>query len=140
MITRHTETIDANEVRSWAQKKITEFNIKQTGRNIERHEFVLSATNDVGERVGTLIARTSAGTGVFVELLYVDERARGTGVGAKLMAEVEDLARKVGCDLVYLNTFSFQAPNFYEKLGYQKCGVIDDYPKGHTRLFYVKRV
>jgi GNAT superfamily N-acetyltransferase len=77
----------------------------------------------------------------FVGILWVDEAARGKGVGARLMREAERIARRRRCALVYLNTFSFQAPRFYEKLGYRRFGALRDTPaEGTSRYFYVKRL
>jgi ribosomal protein S18 acetylase RimI-like enzyme len=56
------------------------------------------------------------------------------------MAMAEDLARERGCVGVWLDTFDFQAPEFYRKHGYEQFGRLDDYPPGHQRLFFQKRL
>jgi hypothetical protein len=40
---------------------------------------------------------------------------------------------------VWLDSFSFQAPGFYKKLGYSVFGTLPDFPKGETRYFFSKR-
>lgn len=77
---------------------------------------------------------------LYVELLSVPEQARGQGMGSKLMHMAEDLAREKGCIGVWLDTFDFQAPGFYQKLGYSELGQIADYPPGHKRFFFQKRL
>lgn len=77
---------------------------------------------------------------LFVELLSVPEQARGQGMGSKLMGMAEDLAREKACIGIWLDTFDFQAPEFYKKLGYSELGQIVDYPPGHTRFFFQKRL
>lgn len=78
---------------------------------------------------------------VHVHLLWVDEAARGKDHGTKLMREAERVARERGAALVWLNTFSFQAPKFYEKLGYRRFSALKGTPvKGATRFFYAKRL
>ena len=77
---------------------------------------------------------------LYVELLAVPEQARGQGMGTKLMHMAEDLAREKGCIGVWLDTFDFQAPGFYQKLGYSELGQIVDYPPGHKRFFFQKRL
>lgn len=77
---------------------------------------------------------------MFIELLVVPEQARGQGLGARLMTMAEDLAREKSCVGIWLDTFDFQAPDFYRRLGYSECGQIDDYPPGHRRLFFQKRL
>jgi GNAT superfamily N-acetyltransferase len=76
---------------------------------------------------------------LFVKYLWVSEGLRGNGVGRELMAQAEVLARERGCHSAWLDTFSFQAPGFYEKLGYQEFGRLD-YPPDHHRRFMRKRL
>lgn len=77
---------------------------------------------------------------LFVELLFVPERLRGQGLGRELMARAEAVARAHGCIGIHLDTFSFQAPGFYEKLGYAVLGEIADYPPGSSRFFLQKKL
>jgi GNAT superfamily N-acetyltransferase len=77
---------------------------------------------------------------LFIELLVVPEQVRGQRMGSQLMAMAEDLARERGCVGVWLDTFDFQAPDFYRKHGYEAFGQLDDYPPGHQRLFFKKRI
>ncbi|MBV8474214.1 MAG: GNAT family N-acetyltransferase, partial [Hyphomicrobiales bacterium] len=92
-----------------------------------------------GDALGGLWARAAFGW-LFVELLFVPESLRGQGVGSRLLAQAEDLARQNGCVGVWLDTFSFQAPDFYRKNGYETFGVIDDYPGAEKRFFLRKRL
>jgi len=73
-------------------------------------------------------------------LLAVPEQGRGQGIGSKLMNMVEEFAREKDCVGIWLDTFDFQAPGFYKKLGYTECGEIVDYPLGHKRHFFQKRL
>lgn len=77
---------------------------------------------------------------LFIELLAVPEEGRGQGIGSKLMNMVEAFAREKDCVGIWLDTFDFQAPGFYKKLGYTECGEIVDYPLGHKRHFFQKRL
>jgi ribosomal protein S18 acetylase RimI-like enzyme len=70
---------------------------------------------------------------------WVSEGLRGRGVGRELMAQAEALAHERDCHSAWLDTFSFQAPGFYEKLGYQEFGRLD-YPPDHHRCFIRKRL
>ena len=76
---------------------------------------------------------------MFVELLFIPPALRGQGMGRQLIAEAENVARQRNCRGMWLDTFSFQAPRFYEKLGFQLFGRIEDYPPGSSRSFYAKR-
>ena len=74
-----------------------------------------------------------------IELLFVPEGLRGAGLGSKLVAQAEEQARSGGCIGAWLDTFSFQARGFYEKLGYSLAGTIPDHPLGGARFFLFKR-
>lgn len=101
--------------------------------------IALLIRDDNGEILGGLYGRVFY-QWLFIELLSVPEQARGLGMGSKLMQMAEDLAREKECIGVWLDTFDFQAPGFYQKLGYSELGQIVDYPPGHTRLFFQKRL
>ena len=57
-----------------------------------------------------------------------------------MIKEAERLARRRGSRLIHLNTFSFQAPGFYEKQGYHRFGGMSGSPQGGSRHFYVKQL
>ena len=65
---------------------------------------------------------------------------RGSGLGRRLMAMAEKAARGEGCVGIWLDTFEFQAPGFYEKLGFTPFGELPDHPRGGRRLFLHKRL
>jgi len=71
-------------------------------------------------------------------ILDVAQDLRGDGWGSRLMREMERLARDRGCRHVWLDTFSFQARPFYERLGYRVIGTLPDYPFGQERYFLSK--
>jgi GNAT superfamily N-acetyltransferase len=75
---------------------------------------------------------------LFIELLYVPEALRGTGTGRRLMGMAEVEAERRGCLGVWLDTYSFQARGFYERLGYSVFGTMEDFPPGHSRFFLSK--
>jgi GNAT superfamily N-acetyltransferase len=91
-----------------------------------------------GEIVGGLWGRIGYNF-LNVELFALGP-ARDSGLGRRIMAMAEAEARTRNLAGVWLDTWSFQAPDFYRKLGFQECGRIDDYPPGHHRVFFVKRL
>ena len=91
-----------------------------------------------GAPAGGAIARSWGGW-MFIELLHLPQALRGRGVGRKVMAAVEAEARARACIGVYLDTFSFQARPFYEKLGYTVFGTLEKMPFGHDRFWLAKR-
>ena len=98
---------------------------------------VLTARSEAGKILGGLILQ-SYWNESYVELLWLSTRARKHGIGRELMAEAERRARNRGSRLLHLNTYSFQAPGFYEKLGFRRFGKMSGSPKGASRYFYVK--
>jgi ribosomal protein S18 acetylase RimI-like enzyme len=122
-------------VRRYIRNGLIEHNVAAAGR-LRWKRFVLSAREGskiVGGLVGEVFWNSA-----FVELLWIDETARGRGHGWRLMKEAEKIARRERRDLIYLNTFSFQAPGFYRKLGYMRFGVLKNSPSGASRIFLVK--
>ncbi|MEO0482310.1 MAG: GNAT family N-acetyltransferase [Planctomycetota bacterium] len=65
-----------------------------------------------------------------IQQMWVDEAHRGKGLGAQLVAEVESHARRCRCTLLFLETFSFQAPEFYGRLGFETACAFAGFPGG----------
>ena len=101
------------------------------------HKPLAIALRDKRNIVGGIIGDTHLAW-LFVQWFWVDDKHRGKGFGSTLLGAAEDEARKRGVKNVYLDTFSFQAPKFYEKLGYREFGRLDDYPAGHFRAWMTK--
>ena len=75
---------------------------------------------------------------LYIDILWVAEQYRKQGLGSILLKSVEQTAKEKGCYLVHLDTFDFQAKEFYEKHGYTLFGTLEDCPKGHCR-YYLKK-
>jgi GNAT superfamily N-acetyltransferase len=69
---------------------------------------------------------------LWIDILWVSEELRGKGYGTKLMTRIENEAAKNGCTNAYLNSFSFQAVEFYKKIGYTVFGEMKDFPAGYS--------
>jgi|HubBroStandDraft_6_1064221.scaffolds.fasta_scaffold10814_4 GNAT superfamily N-acetyltransferase len=102
-------------------------------------EFALFVRSEIGEPVAGLLG-FKHWNHFFVAALYVEQLFRKEGIGRELMKRAEALALEQGCDVVYLDTFDYQAPGFYEKLGFKVFGRLEDYPPGHRRFYLVKRL
>jgi GNAT superfamily N-acetyltransferase len=73
-----------------------------------------------------------------LDLMWLKEEYRGLGYGGRLLSLAEDEARQLGAKHIHLDTFSFQASEFYIKHDYQVFGELSDFPKGHQR-YYLKK-
>ena len=99
--------------------------------------FFLHGPKD--EIVGGLIGATYWDW-FYIDLLWVTEELRGQGYGPRLLAEAETEARQRGAKNAFLDTFSFQAPDFYRAQGYVVFGELPDFPAGHTRYYMQKQL
>ena len=93
--------------------------------------------NESGEITAGLIGSTH-GNWLFVKYLWVSESLRGQRVGSQLLETAEQTARERGCKYSFLDTFSFQAPEFYQKHGYQVAFVLEEYPLTGKRYYFSK--
>jgi GNAT superfamily N-acetyltransferase len=107
------------------------------GRAVTRW-LVIPLHDETGSVVGGLWGCTNF-QWLHVQMLFVPEARRGRGVGAALMASAEAEARARGCRGAHVDTFSFQAVSFYRGLGYSCFGTLEDYPPGHSQVYFYKR-
>ena len=116
-------------------KGLMAFNTRAVGKwNFERISITL---RDRGAIVGGLAAETYLGW-MYINLLWVSDDRRGQGFGSKLMKAAEKEARRRGIKRAWVDTFGFQAPAFYRKLGYRQFGRLNNYPAGSFRCFLTK--
>jgi GNAT superfamily N-acetyltransferase len=120
------------------QRGLTSFNRSRIPDKGYVPIFFRSIDED-GQFVGGISGHVSYGW-LFVDLLWVDERCRATGQGRALMLAAEAVARKHGCKNAWLDTFSFQARGFYERLGYIVFAELEEFPPGHSRYLMRKRL
>jgi GNAT superfamily N-acetyltransferase len=99
--------------------------------------LTLVLRDEAGDVAGGLLGATYWGW-LYVEIVWLSEKARGAGHGSALLAHAEHEARRRGCRNVYLDTMDWQALPFYRKQGYLVWGQLDDFPAGHTRYFLRK--
>jgi len=106
----------------------------------DRQDLTIRVTDpETDEPIGGLVGRTSLGV-LFIDLVYLPKSLRGTGVGSRILAMAEEEGRKRGCSKAVLFTISFQAPEFYKKLGWQVFGEIAPKPPGATRIYLTKNL
>ncbi|QDY86076.1 GNAT family N-acetyltransferase [Paenibacillus polymyxa] len=131
----------SREEARFVRNKLIEFNAKYVPADIQTQyeEINLTLKNGEGQVIGGLLS-VLCWNWVEVDILWVDEGHRGKGYGSQLLGEIEQMARDKGCNLIQLNTFSFQAPEFYEKHGYEVIGVIDEAPRGFKHYYYKKNI
>ena len=116
---------------------LRDYNISHCGKN-PFETFGLLLRDPVSQEVvGGLYGQISYGW-MFIELLSVPESMRTQGTGSHLMRSADALAREKGCAGIWLDTFSFQAQPFYERLGFTVFGVQENFPPGY-RCVYLRK-
>ena len=93
--------------------------------------------DEKGNLMAGLVAETF-GNWLEIEYLFVKEELRGQGIGSKLLQRAESEAKKRNCRFAFVNTYQFQAPDFYLSHGYNEVFTLQDYPYTGKRFYYQK--
>lgn len=101
-------------------RELDVYNLSRTGTDAPR-ELTLKA-HDVDGRLVAGLSGWTWGTCAAISMVWVREDQRGEGWGTRLMATAEEEARNRGCERAAVSSFTFQAPGFYQRLGYVETG------------------
>ena len=96
--------------------------------------------NEYGELLAGIKSIVYCWGCLHIDVLWVKEEFRMHGLGTTLLREIESIAAKNGCKLAHLDTYDFQAKDFYLKQGYDIVGVLSDCPPGHKRYYMSKKL
>ncbi|WP_417346945.1 GNAT family N-acetyltransferase [Ferrimonas sp.] len=116
---------------------VRQYNAQHMGEEASE-PLLVSARDEQGQVVGGVAGRTIYRQ-FLIEVLWVSEAARGSGLGRTLMAKAEEEARRRGCIAAQVDTLKFQAPEFYQKLGFEVVGQVNGVPPSPDRFFLMKR-
>lgn len=75
---------------------------------------------------------------LYIEVLWCNEKYRKKGIGAKIMTMVDDIAKNKGVAKIFVDTYAFQAEDFYTKCGFYRIAIVPQYLMGHDRIFMRK--
>jgi len=139
----------AEELSIFATDTPPEASLAAVDAGLDEHNYAVAPLTDVkplasfaqdpsGRLVGGAVGRT---WGRCCELLqlWVTPEHRAAGVGSRLLVAFEARARTRGCDIFYLTTLSFQAPEFYRRHRYDVLARIDGYPDGIVKFLMHKK-
>jgi ribosomal protein S18 acetylase RimI-like enzyme len=119
------------------QSLLREYNTAQAGDgNVKPLRIFIQ--DDEGQVLGGLSGWSCWGW-LHIDTLTLHESLRRLGYGTRLMMMMEEEARKRECTGIYLETYSFQALPFYQKLGYTLFGELDQFPREH-KLYFLKKI
>jgi GNAT superfamily N-acetyltransferase len=134
-----TNAPDEDKLRA-ISSELTHFNEVGSGRANDFRPLAIFVTHpETGETLGGLWGWTSFSF-LHISVFFLSESLRGLGLGRQILMQAEAEAVERGCHGAWLDTFSFQARGFYERLGYVVFGSIEEYPPGHSRFFLKKEL
>jgi ribosomal protein S18 acetylase RimI-like enzyme len=132
------EASDQERVTKDILSEVLLYNASRAGP-LRDKKFVLTVRGPDNALLGGLVG-VQYWNGMFIDLVWVQERLRGRGIGTELMKRAEAALRSRGGEVLFLSTWSFQAPAFYEKLGYVPFGTLEGMPPNSHRTWYSKRL
>ncbi|MCP5405192.1 MAG: GNAT family N-acetyltransferase [Pseudomonadaceae bacterium] len=125
-----------SEKKRWIANLFEEFNESRGYK--QKHEDFCFEWVEKGELAGIVHGKFFGGWCAITDLAVAD-KFRGQNIGKRLIQHVEKIAKTKLCEGIHLTTISFQAPEFYAKLGYECYATLDNYAgKGNQRLLYKK--
>jgi len=122
----------------YLEDRLYEHNSTVTG--IRDGQLLAFLVRDDSGRIAAGICGNTWGGTCEIRQFWVEESQRHRGLGTKLFRAAEEEARRRGCAQMLLMTFSFQAPSFYERNGFEVVATIADHPRGHRNLLMRKRL
>ncbi|MBZ5200733.1 GNAT family N-acetyltransferase [Planomicrobium chinense] len=137
----HISKQEVQEDREFIRNKVIEHNGASLPEEQKSPKEGISfiARDENGEIIGGVTGTAYWGH-MHIDFLWVDPEVRGQRIAEQLMKQMEEYSRTQNYSLLVVETFSFQAPGFYKKQGFQEFGVLEDHPKGHSKYFFEKRL
>jgi GNAT superfamily N-acetyltransferase len=134
-------TYGSKEEGDYIRRKLIEYNHEQVPDDLKNiyEEINLAIKDDQGKIIGGMLS-VLCWNWIEVDILWIDQTFRGTGLGTQLLVRIEEIAKEKKCTFIKLNTFSFQAPEFYIKNGYKEVGVFEDAPLGSKHYYFKKNI
>ena len=119
-------------------KMLKEYNLsrRERSQNVPIGVFL---EDENGRKLAGLTGETF-GNWLFIRFLFVSEQLRGKGIGSRLLKAAESEAVHRGCRYAFVDTFSFQAPEFYKKHGYCEVFALEEYPYTGKRHYFTKEL
>lgn len=132
---------NANEMQNVIKEKVIKHSngsLPPTIDTLPESSFGCYLYNDEDSIVGGITAHSFWNI-MHIDFFWVDETLRGQGQGKRLLTGMESIAKRENCKVIHLETFSFEAPKFYEKNGYQQFEIIKNVPVQNCDYFFFKK-
>jgi len=131
------DPLPSDSLSRFVTESLSSYNIAATGQE-SWYPVGFFLKSGRGEWLGGLLGNLWGGW-LHVTHLWVSAPARRLGHGTRLLQAAEHYAVERGCFASTLETASFEARPFYEKLGYEVFAALEDYPPGHTKYYLRKQ-
>jgi len=108
--------------------------LKKTGKHRKKYYITIKKEDEI-------VAGASGGVfgdSLFISDLIVDETHQNNGLGREILDKIENHANENNCKNIWVDTYEYQAPEFYEKNNYVEKGRIENYRGNYARIFYSK--
>jgi GNAT superfamily N-acetyltransferase len=132
------ETEPALEDVRFLEDRLYAYNVEQTG--VDDGQWLAIFVRDDQQTIRAGVEGWTWCGSCYIRNVWVHQDLRGQGVGTRLLQAVEQEAIHRGCQQIVLASFSFQAPGFYQKLGFETFAVLADHPRGHQHHYLHKRL
>jgi N-acetylglutamate synthase-like GNAT family acetyltransferase len=120
------------------EERLYDYNVEQTG--LDNGKIYAFFVRNDQQQILAGVAGWMWGDSCYIRSLWVHKDLRGQRVGTQLLQAVEQEAIARGCQQIVLASFSFQAPGFYQKLGFETFAILEDHPRGHQHHYLRKRL
>ncbi len=127
---------DPADVR-FLEERLYAYNVEQTG--VDDGQWLAIFVRDAQQTIQAGVEGWTWCGSCYLRTVWVHKDRRGRGLGTQLLQAAEREARARGCQQIVLASFSFQAPQFYQKLGYEVWGILEDHPRGYQHVCLRKR-
>jgi GNAT superfamily N-acetyltransferase len=118
------------------EDRLYEYNVEKIG--IDDGQWLTVFLRDEQQTIQAGLSGWTWCGSCYISAVWVHKDLRGQGMGTKLLQAAEQEARRRGSQHIVLSSFSFQAPGFYQKLGYEGFAVLDEHPRSHQHYYLHK--
>ena len=131
MDTKHfvVETNPSYEDVRFLEDRLYEYGVEQTG--VDDGQWLAIFLRDDHRTIQAGIKGWTWCGSCYIETVWIHRDLRGHGLGTQLLQAAEHEARRRGCQQMILGSYSFQAPGFYQKLGFEVFAVLEEHPRAH---------
>lgn len=131
------EISEANIPLNFHEKRMQEILEKESRQSLHKTVKIIALKKD--ERVLGSAQVSLSFNYLLLESIWIEESAQKNGFGIRLYSEVENFAIQQNCQKILLNTFDFlHALPFWQRVGFQQVGIVENCPPGH-KLVYLEK-